>query len=401
MKFIRDSIHGNLQIDDFEVKLIDTPPFQRLRRIRQLGFTNLIYPGANHTRFEHSIGTMHLASQLAEQLGLDKHEKGILRVSALLHDLGHGPFSHVSETVIPDSHEELTIKVIRESVISDILMEEFDLEEIEATLKGESVLGQAISGEIDVDRMDYLLRDSHYTGVAYGIIDVERLIQNIKIEDDLILDKKGVPAAESTLLARYFMYPSVYQHHTTRIVNSMFRRCLKILIEEDKIDPKHIYHYDDMDIIAMCRRETGLVADIIKRLDTRDLLKRVATLRLNELEDPERIFKITESEIIKAESEIAEDMNIDPDYLIIDVPEYPAFDEMKTQVDSGDSIVKLSDISSLVRALRDARFNHADLCIYTLAEESEKFKNFNFYDYLDLPRKIKKHEKQLRLTTPN
>ncbi|MDI3484542.1 MAG: uncharacterized protein PWQ74_1129, partial [Methanobacteriaceae archaeon] len=76
MKFIRDSIHGNLQIDDFEVKLIDTPPFQRLRRIRQLGFTNLIYPGANHTRFEHSIGTMHLASQLAEQLGLDKHEKG-------------------------------------------------------------------------------------------------------------------------------------------------------------------------------------------------------------------------------------------------------------------------------------------------------------------------------------
>ncbi|MBC7119622.1 MAG: HD domain-containing protein, partial [Methanobacteriaceae archaeon] len=107
------------------------------------------------------------------------------------------------------------------------------------------------------------------------------------------------------------------------------------------------------------------------------------------------------SEIIKAESEIAEDMNIDPDYLIIDVPEYPAFDEMKTQVDSGDAIVKLSDISSLVRALRDARFNHADLCIYTLAEESEKFKNFNFYDYLDLPRKIKRHEKQLRLTTPN
>ncbi|MGB9845538.1 HD domain-containing protein [Methanothermobacter tenebrarum] len=401
MKFIRDSIHGNLQIEDFEIRLIDTPPVQRLRRIRQLGFTNLIYPGANHTRFEHSIGTMHLSSQLADQLGLDKHKKSILRVSALLHDLGHGPFSHVSEAVIPESHEELTIKVIRESVISDILMEEFDLDEIEATLKGEGVLGQAISGEIDVDRMDYLLRDSHYTGVAYGIIDVERLIQNIKIEDDLILDKKGVPAAESMLLARYFMYPSVYQHHTTRIVNSMFRRCLKRLIMEDKIDPKRIYHYDDMDIITMCRRETGLVGDMIKRLDTRNLLKRAATIRLNELEDPERIFKITESEILKAESEIADDMNIDPDYLIIDVPEYPAFDEMKTQVDSGDSIVKLSDISSLVRALRDARFNHADLCIYTPAEESEKFKNFNFYDYLNLPKKIKRHEKQLRLTTPS
>lgn len=401
MKFIRDSIHGNLQVDDFEVKLIDTPQLQRLRRIRQLGFTNLVYPGANHTRFEHSIGTMHLASKLADQISLEKDKKQILRICALLHDLGHGPFSHVSEAVIPDSHEELTIKLIRESIISDIISEKFDLKEVEATIRGERVLGQAISGEIDVDRMDYLLRDSHYTGVAYGIIDVERLIQNLKIEDDLILDKKGVPAAESALLARYFMYPSVYQHHTTRIVNAMFRRCLKRLISEDKIDPKRIYHYDDMDIITMCRREKGIIGDMIKRLDRRDLLKRAATIRLNELEDPERIFKITKSEIKDAELEIAEDLKIDPDYLMIDVPEYPAFDEMKTQVDSGDAIVKLSDISSLVRALRDARFNHADLCIYTTAEESVKFKDFNFYDYLNLPKKMKKHEKQLRLKVPN
>ncbi len=386
MKFIRDSVHGTLRVDDFEIRIIDTPPVQRLRRIKQLGFSNLIYPGANHTRFEHSIGAMYLASELADQLRLDEEKKRILRVCALLHDIGHGPFSHVSEAVVEESHEELTIKVIKESMISDIISENFDLDEIIGIIRGEGVLGQVISGEIDVDRMDYLLRDSHYTGVAYGIIDVERLLQNIKIQKDLVLDSKGIQAAESTLLARYFMYPSVYQHHTTRIVNSMFRRCLKRLIEEDKIDPQRIYQYDDIDLITKCRSEPGFVGEMIKRIDNRDLLKKVASLTLNELEKPEWVFTIPESRLRRAEAEIADDMKIDADYVIIDLPEYPSFDEMKTQVSIGDSIVHLSEISSLVRALRDARFNHADLCLYVSAAESQKFTDFNFYDYLDLPK---------------
>jgi len=104
LKFIRDSVHGNLHINDLEIKLVDTPQIQRLRRIKQLGFTFLIYPGANHTRFEHSIGTMYLASQMADHLNLDEDKKSILRICALLHDAGHGPFSHVSEAVLDDSH---------------------------------------------------------------------------------------------------------------------------------------------------------------------------------------------------------------------------------------------------------------------------------------------------------
>lgn len=401
MKFIRDSVHGNLKLTEFEVRVVDTPQFQRLRRIKQLGFTNLIYPGANHSRFEHSIGAMYLASRLAEHLNLGPEKKSILRLCALLHDVGHGPFSHVSEGVLERSHESLTRELIRESVLGEIISEEFDLEQVMRILRGEGVLGQAINGELDVDRMDYLLRDSHYTGVAYGIIDVERLIYNMKMENDLVLDRKGVQAAESALLARYFMYPSVYQHHTTRIVNSMFRRCLRSLISEGVLDESRIYRYDDMDLIVMCREQEGLAGDMIRRLDNRDLLKTVDSVKLNELEDPHRVFRITDAEIRKAEREIAEDMDLDPDYVVVNLPEYPAFDEMRTQVSVGDSIVNLSHISSLVGALKEARFNHADICVYVPRESATAFREFSLHDYMDLPERRPSHPRQLRLTVPD
>ncbi len=399
MKFIRDSVHGNLHINDLEIKLVDTPQIQRLRRIKQLGFTFLIYPGANHTRFEHSIGTMYLASQMADHLNLDEDKKSILRICALLHDAGHGPFSHVSEAVLDDSHEVLTSRVIKNSKLGDIISENYHINEIIDIINGKGVLGQIISGELDVDRMDYLIRDSHYTGVAYGIIDIERLIYNMKLENNLVLDKKGVQAAESTLVARYFMYPSVYQHHTTRIVNSMFRRSLRKLIEQNTIDSEKIYQYDDADMIMACRNQDGFIKDMIQRMDNRDLFKKVDSLKLSELEDPQKIFKIKREQIKKAENEICEEKDINPDYLIIDMPEYPSFDEMRTLVSVGDGIVNLSQISSIVGALRDARFNHADLCIYVPEEHVPKLADFDFYDYLDLPEKINKHDKQMRLVS--
>ncbi|MDI6702467.1 HD domain-containing protein [Methanothermobacter wolfeii] len=401
MKFIRDSVHGNLKLSEFEVRVVDTPQIQRLRRIKQLGFTSLIYPGANHSRFEHSIGAMYLASRLGEHLGLSEEKTGILRLCALLHDAGHGPFSHVSEGVLERSHESLTLELVGESELSDIISEEYDPAQVMSILRGEGVLGQAINGELDVDRMDYLLRDSHYTGVAYGIIDVERLIYNMKMENDLVLDRKGVQAAESALLARYFMYPSVYQHHTTRIVNSMFRRCLRKLIDQKELDASRIYIYDDMDLIVMCRNHEGFIGDMMRRLDNRDLLKMVESVKLNELEDPHRVFKITETEIKRAEEEIAEDMDLDPDYVIVNLPEYPAFDEMRTQVSVGDSIVNLSHISSLVGALKEARFNHADICVYVPRENVDSFRDFSLHDYMDLPERRPSHPRQLRLTVPD
>lgn len=382
MKFIRDSVHGNLQLDEFEVRLIDTPQLQRLRRIKQLGFTYLVYPGANHTRFEHSIGTMYLASKMANHLGLDQDQIRMLRTSALLHDSGHGPFSHVSEPVIANSHEELTTQLIKNSKLGDILKETFNIREIIDITGGKGSLGQIISGELDVDRMDYLLRDSYYTGVAYGVIDVERLIYNMVLEENLMLKRKGVQAAESMLLARYFMYPSVYQHHTTRIINTMFRRCLNKLFEMGVVNPKKIYLFDDLDIISAARSQEGYVHDIIKRLDNRSIYKTVYSLKLEDIKNPDTVFRLTPKQIRDIEIEISEDLKVDEKYIILDIPEYPTFQEMSTLIALNGETKKLGEISSIVSALNDARFNHADLCIYIPEEDSDKAVDFPFNDYL-------------------
>lgn len=181
-KFIRDSVYGDINLSKFEVKVMDMPPFQRIRRIKQLGLINLIYPGANHTRFEHCIGTMYLASKLATKLDLAKEEIELVRISGLLHDIGHGPFSHVSEGVLSFPHEELTKHVIEKTSMYDLLSERFNTKEIVDIINGDGKLGPIISGELDVDRMDYLQRDSHNTGVAYGVIDYERIISNLKLD---------------------------------------------------------------------------------------------------------------------------------------------------------------------------------------------------------------------------
>lgn len=383
LKFIRDSVHGDLKLNDLEVELIDSPQIQRLRRIKQLGFTYLVYPGANHTRFEHSIGTMYLASRLADHLKLDEHEKQMLRTCAIIHDAGHGPFSHVSEQ-FTTSHEKSTFELVKNSELTDIIMKNFDLSDILNILQGKGSLGQIIAGELDVDRMDYLLRDSYYTGVAYGIIDVERLLYNMILDDQLIIKRKGIQAAESMLLARYFMYPSVYQHHTTRIVNRMFQRCLETLFHGEVINPEYIYKYDDLDVISAARANEGYAHDMIQRIDNRDLFKTVYSLKLDEISDYRSVFNISDSDARKVELEVSEDLDISTDHIILDVPKCPSFDEMSTLVSLDGVKVELGRISMLVKALKGAHLKYTDLCFYLPRDEAYKSLDFPFKEYLPI-----------------
>lgn len=384
-KFIRDSVYGDIMLNEIEVEVMDNPQFQRLRRIKQLGLISLIYPGANHTRFEHSIGTMHIASKLADKLDLNQEDKELVRISALLHDIGHGPFSHVSEGVLSFPHEELTKYVIKNTAIRDIVEKKFDIDKIIEIINGEGKFGPIVSGELDADRMDYLLRDSHYTGVAYGIIDYERIISNINLNKHLSLDIKGVQAAEGALVSRYFMYPSVYQHHTTRIVNSMFRRGLKKLIDSGVINENDMYKYDDADIIGIFRNSEGYPKEIMERLDNRNIFKRVKTIRLDNFKTPEKLYKIENKELRKAEEEIAMDYDIDKDYVILNIAEYPRFDEMKTEVSVDGKLYPLTEISNIIAALSKARFNIPDISLYVPEKEKSKFKKFKMEHYLDLP----------------
>ena len=385
-KFIRDSVYGDISLSKFETQVMDMPQFQRIRRIKQLGLISLIYPGANHTRFEHCIGTMNLASKLGNELDLSEDEVDLVRISGLLHDIGHGPFSHVSEGVLSFPHEELTEYVIEKTSMHDLLDEKFNTKDIIEIIHGEGHLGPIISGELDVDRMDYLLRDSHNTGVAYGVIDYERIISNLQLNDGLVLDIKGVQAAEGALVSRYFMYPSVYQHHTTRIVNSMFRRALKREIDSGKINEKDMYKYDDSDIISLFRQsDDEIVRDFINRLDNRIIPKRVKTIRLNNFKTPEKIYKIKQETLRKAEEEIAEDFDMDKNYVFINIAEYPRFDEMKTQVNVDERLYPLTEISNIIGALSKARFNIPDISVYVPIEEKERFDKLKLNHYLDLP----------------
>lgn len=401
MSFIRDSIHGNLEINDYEKKIIDTVEVQRLRRIKQLGFTYLTYPGANHSRFEHSLGTMFLSSRLADSLNLDEYQKQIVRISALLHDIGHAPFSHVSEPLLDEPHEDYVLKIIKNSKLNDILDEKFEIKKIDDIIHGKGKLGPMISGDLDMDRMDYLIRDSHYTGVAYGKIDVERILTNLKLEKRLILDFKGVQAAEFALVARYFMYPTVYQHHTTRIANAMARRAFKEAIDLDIINIEDMYKFDDNDLISLLRKtDDDFITDFMFRLDNRRLLKNASSIGLSEFETPGDIFKIDDKKLKKAEKEISEDYGVEEGYVLIDKPQYPQFDEMNTSVSYKDELYNLNDISDIVSVLKEARFNHAELSLYST--NKEPFKKFDFKNYLDLPEKsIKKlkptHKDQINL----
>ena len=388
MGFIRDSIHGDLHLTDFELKVVDTVEMQRLRRIKQLGFTNLVYPGANHTRFEHSIGTLFLANKVGTTLELDKEVVELLRICGLLHDIGHSPFSHVSEKALKHKHETVTKEIIADSNITDIVEERFDVKLITSIIDGKTKYGKIISGDLDVDRMDYLARDSYYTGVAYGIIDTERLIYSLTYDDnDLVLSPKGVQAAESTLLARYFMYPTVYQHHTTRIVNSMFKVSLSKLLEEKVITEKELRYLDDGDLINITRNTPGLPEKTMKNLDTRHLYKKTDTINLAQFEEPSTIVEMDKKYLTEAEHEIAKKLDIEPEEVIIDMPEELSFKKMNVLVETDDGLKPLTEVSTIIDSLKQAQYNYADLALFMSPENKEKAiaKNIKLTDYISLP----------------
>lgn len=234
-KIINDPIYGFITVKDPLIyELIDHPYFQRLRRISQLGLTYLVYPGAYHTRFHHAIGAMHLMGRAIYTLRQKGHEitpeeeRGVL-IAILLHDVGHGPFSHALEhTLIPGvSHEALSLKIMEE------LNQEFDgaltlAIDIFTNNYPKTFLHQLISSQLDMDRLDYLRRDSFYSGVTEGSVNSERLLTMLNVKDDqLVVDSKGIYSIEKFLVARRLMYWQVYMHKTVLSAEFMLVNILK------------------------------------------------------------------------------------------------------------------------------------------------------------------------------
>lgn len=236
-KFFRDPVHGFIEVHPHEKEIIDSPIFQRLRRIRQLSFCYFVYHGAEHSRFGHSIGVMHLASRVlghalrntaefeTDSIETDPQDEKNLRLAALLHDVGHPPFSHGLEKTVFAKHEEYSSKLIEGPLASLIEKSGCNPTEISNLVQGRSkktYLAKILNSQLDADRMDYLTRDSRFTGVLYGVFDLERLILSMAIKNgQLVVLQKGLFAADQFLISRFYMYEQVYLHEGKRAFEGM------------------------------------------------------------------------------------------------------------------------------------------------------------------------------------
>lgn len=371
---IRDPVHGYIYLNDVERKVIDTPTFQRLRRIRQLAGAHLTYPGAQHTRFEHSVGTLYLADRACRVLQnkgyLSNEDCDEIRVAALLHDCGHGAFSHLMEEVMTEkrgiTHEDVTRRVLVETEIKDILEEHgFSPKRVAELCLGLSrehkgFVNSLLGGGLSVDLMDYLLRDSYFTGVEYGMVDVHRIINSFDVYDDnLAIDYAALYAFEALMIARYEMFRAVYFHRTVRAAEIIIIKAIDLADDYLGItDSKDLARYLDRTDEILLYELTSIPDDSPEELKKakelainyrdRILPKCVfekALLRREKF--IERIFsqKVVREQIAKQIADIAK---VSEDEVYIDVPTTPSIPISSTR----EAILSLKVIQRIGSEIR-------------------------------------------------
>ena len=356
---IKDEIYGTIEFDDFEKRIINSADFQRLRRIKQMSFTNLVYPGANHSRFEHSLGSAHLASIIADKLELDAEMKKKVRLFALLHDIGHTAFSHEGEDVLSKyigNHEEIGARKIKKGEIADILGENYKPTDILALAKKPE--GQIIESDIGADRMDYLKRDAKNTGVAYGVIDIDRIVHTLEMHGkNLMITEGGLEAAESLLVGRFMMFSAVYLHDTVRIATAMLYRAIAYSIEEGVVQAEEFTKIGDEEALSLMRK-SAKAKPFVEGLINRRLYK--ALVSLSPDTPREKIHQITKNLEEKLDCEV-----------LIDIPN--AFSKpAEFKVKAKDGIKTITQMSELVSSLINCEKNRMRILILVKENEREK-----------------------------
>ncbi len=399
-RIYRDSVHNiiRLQTDSLEgaliARLVDAAEFQRLRRIRQLGLAHFAYQAAEHSRFTHSLGTFHLTTRILAKLKtkyeISPENQTAVRVAALLHDVGHGAFSHVLETILGFHHEDFTIEtVLSEETEVGILLKSYSPDlapRVADIIRGTfrpMALAQIVSSQLDADRMDYLLRDSLMTGVKYGVYDLEWIIKSIEIneaDDHLYVSARGLYAVEDYLQARYYMFRQVYFHRTLRaaeiILRAILRRALQLfqggqpvwhapgtaferILSGEKLRLKEHLELDDTDVVYYIKQwqksSDKILADLCRRFLNRRLFKAF------DLDMPEE----QRSPFVEDARSLVESRGFDPEYYFVedkpgDIPHYfYTSDRSKPKnliyVEDGFSrprILEISEVSSAVRGLQ-------------------------------------------------
>ncbi len=264
-KEFRDPIHGFIPVYDEELQIIQDPIFQRLRRVKQLSFSHLVYHGAEHSRFGHVLGAMHVVDRALRKIQRNAEKMGtpiniaeddirLARFAALLHDVGHKPLSHALDKSFPEPHEDYSEAFVKKRFADTIHKSEIEPIRVADLIQGrpdpeKPFLTSLISGQLDVDKFDYLLRDSHYAGVKYGLFDIDRLLDSLYVKDgQMVVLTGGFFAAEQLIAARYHMFGQVYLHKTKRAFEGMAIKVAEDLLRENKLDYPTPKDFDDQTV---------------------------------------------------------------------------------------------------------------------------------------------------------
>lgn len=410
VKYIYDNIHGNIGVTETELKIIDTKVFQRLHRIKQLGPANMVYPGATHSRFAHSLGAMFVMEQYLQQVKHDgapiadsEDERQKLRLAALLHDVGHYPFSHSLEAPIEKKfgghdHEKHGINIIK-NILKDNLdtykpKEITDI--IEKTVPN-SIYSTLISSEMDVDKTDYLQRDSYHTGVGYGNIDVARLLRTLSFDKDAnILFEKSGPVIENFLLGRYHMFQVVYTHKVVIALELMIEKIYALLVEQKEIiHPSEILKADDEITLSMFdddylwnsmfshykKKQSGYLSDLINNVLKREPLKlsvrEASTVVDDNIPDGWKKILLLDQDPSKKQILAQNAGSIDPEWIFIYIQQKPTSvipDDIPIYVKTDNGVIPLNkDDTLVIHKLVNLHFY--DSRIYTKSNYADKVSN--------------------------
>jgi len=371
MRRVRDSIHDYIDLDELESSLVDTEPYQRLRWIKQLGSANLVYPGANHTRLEHSIGVSHLAKQMAIQSEVPDDEIHLVSIAGLLHDLGHSPYSHLADELpFGKDHVEVTQDIVNDSQISDIFHKQgIETNEICDLIKGNHKYGSLISGDIDGDRLDYLIRDSHYTGVKTGV-DTGRLITKMSFSNnELVIGESSLPVVETFLTSRSIMFPTVYFHPFSRGAELMLARATKSAINGSHFSYDEFISYTDHKFLSELNLAGGLSKKLVNNFEKRHIIKRAVSITKDKTEE----MGITKSDIEALETSIANKLDIDSSEIFMDLPPLKVVPAMKVKILKEDGTLDYaSNMSTITKSLYEAQFDHWRCRIYGPSKLSDQ-----------------------------
>ena len=336
-EILRDPVWNNIRVDELTLALLDTDVVQRLRYVRQLGWTYLVYPGATHTRFEHALGTHHLSRRTlallteADSGSIDERDQAIVRSAALLHDVGHYPFSHALEEIGALHHEDVARPLITEGRVAELLAARLGSDAPQAVFdliagRSDQPLQGLISGSLDLDKIEYLKRDAFMCGVPYGEIDVDRLTNSLVLVEDphtgrrsIGVREKALSALESLLFAKYQMYRNVYWHHAVRSATAMYKRLVEDAVHAGVVDVQSLSRYTDEGL--MHRLESSRSTPLLVALKERKLYKRAAEWPAAELEDATVEWIATDRRrVAEAENAIASELGLTPGDLLLDYP---------------------------------------------------------------------------------